>query len=63
MTIEALTEGAVLTEDQIKEYGLKEEVRITGASFYTKGRRRFFLEPKEEGYLVRLAYDLSKTLV
>ena len=44
MTIEAIIrEGSVLTEDQIREYGFKEELRTTGATFYTKGRKRVFL--------------------
>lgn len=60
MTIETLTKGAVLTEDQISQYGLeKTDLKMSdGASQWKKGRKRVLLEPREDRYIVGLVYEL-----
>ena len=62
MGLEGLTEGAVITESDITEYGLKPtELKIgrNGPTLYERDRTRVCLEPKETGvYLVGAKYEL-----
>lgn len=52
--------GATLSDDQIKEYGFTKEAEMGNAVLYTRGKRRFFMESKNESYKVTLIYDLPK---
>ena len=61
MSLDELTEGAVLTEEEISKYGLeRRDLVIAGVSLYGKGRLRVPLEVTSDGYKVGPMYELPK---
>ena len=63
MGLEDLAEGAILTPDQINNYGLAREELSVGNAFSYKGRNgeRVLVEPIEgKGYRVGCIYKIPK---
>ncbi len=62
MGLEELSEGAVLSQSELAEYGLEPtELKLgDGPSLYKKGRTRVCLEPKGGKYFVGAVYELPQ---
>ena len=62
MGLEEITEGSVLTQSNMTEYGIEPtELKIGDESgMYRKDRTRLLLEKQEDKYFVAAVYKLPK---
>ena len=60
ITLDELTEGSYLSEEQLKQYGFIKLKSNGEANLYGLGRFRFFLTRVEDNYEIVLAYELPK---
>ncbi len=61
MALEELTEGSIVSKEQISQYGLvQSDLKVAGTLLYQKGRRRFFMEQVNGDYKIGLIYDLPE---
>ena len=61
MAIEELTEGSIISEAKISEYGLvRSGLGVAGTISYEKDRKRVFVEPVNGEYRVGVIYELPE---